>query len=145
MTKALVAVLVLALIACDDKVTTSESARKVRLDKQHCSIPPDYSFNTFTRGMQYQPYRVHVEGTKITWNGADVTIEKLTEYARQVSNMPTDAGGVTFRVVEVSCDKRLQVRKALSRSGLCQANRCWEDDELQKEPILYPHDGGPIV
>lgn len=140
MTKALVAVLVLALIACDGKVTTSESERKVHLDKQHCSIPPDYSFNPVTRGIQYQPYRVNVEGTTITWNGADVTSEKLTEYARQVSNAPTDAGGVTFRVVGVSCNKRLQVRKALSRSGLCQANRCWEDDELQEEPVSYPHD-----
>lgn len=140
MKKALVAGLLFALIACDGKVITSDSMQKGRLNRLNCPIPLNYQFKATTKGVQYQPYRVHVDGNKITWNGAYVTTKKLTEYARQLFEIPSDAGGVTFRVVEVTCDKRLQVRNALSLSGLCQANRCWEDDKLREEPIAYPHE-----
>ncbi len=114
---------------------------QARLDTIGCTVPPHYVFKDVAAGIPYQPYRVRINGDEITWNGMDVTIKALRTFAEPLSTMPAAAGGVTFRVVSVSCRKRQEVRDALAHSGLCQKDRCWEDNALPEESIDYPHDG----
>jgi hypothetical protein len=116
------------------------SASKANLDTMGCAIPINYAFKDTKAGEPYQQWQIRAESNRITWNGIDVTDQELTEFAQKVSQMPSSAGSATFQVVGVSCKKRMQVRKALSRSDLCSKGRCWESEGLVKTPIVYEHE-----
>jgi hypothetical protein len=129
------------VIAAGVTVSCDDGAKKLAIDPAGCSIPTKYQTQVADGSMPYQPYRIEIENDRITWNGQYVSKEKLTEYAQRVSEKGGNAGGITFRVFDVSCDKRLEVRDALSRSDLCRKKLCWEDDKSTKPPIDFPHDG----
>lgn len=102
-----------------------------------CTVPDQYVFETIKGDRDYQPWQVRTTTRGITWNGIEVTEQELTEFARQLAEKPKKAGSVTFEVMGISCEQRTKVRKALSRSGLCDKRRCWESNEVVKVPVVY--------
>ena len=124
-------ILCASLGGCEDRKLTDI------IDSAGCPIPIGYVFKAIEASEAYQLWQVRTSANRITWNGIDVTEQELAEFAQQLSKKPPEAGSVTFQVIDISCEQRTQVRRALSRSDLCNEGRCWEADHVVEAPIVH--------
>ena len=122
---------ILAVSGCKDSV------QKTSFDTAGCAVPIDYIYKNIDAQTPYQQWQVRMTKNGITWNGIDVTEQELTKFAQQLAQIPQDSGSATFQVVGLSCQERMRVRKALSRSSLCSKGRCWEANEIVKAPVVH--------